>query len=62
MVRTLSIGRENLGDEVTEDIQREKQSGAQCGIHSSLRIIPRAIYHKTGVQDCDILALVEPNS
>ena len=39
-------------------IPRQSQSGLQCGIHSSRRIIPASVYKKLGVDDCDIAKLV----
>lgn len=55
------IGEDNFEGEAQEE-ERQEQDGLQCGIHSSRRIIPDALYRKAGVQDCDILGLVEKNA
>ena len=52
------IGKENVEREI-ESETREAQTGMQCGIHSSRRIIPASIYAQAGLKDCDILGMCE---
>jgi hypothetical protein len=63
-----NLGDSNIGTSIFKDgvlnpteklIPRQAQTGMQCGIHSSRRIIPANIYKALSLNDCDMAGLVE---